>query len=308
LNPYKLVTFNATADGNARNAYAQGSTESAPVPLNPTDVLRAGTVPVQRVASSGNAITALLNDTGTNETINFVFSASLPSSAQQTTATNAGWGGLRVVQIADDSVKIAAASTTNAPASLSIANLLNIYNGTYTTWGQVPGYSGSAPSATIIPLLPPSSSSVYKTFIADLTTQNGSAVTLAASVQTVEQNDPSALSSPNAIAPFSSGRLSLWNSGYFHNPATAPVFPNTSPPLVPGIQLLTGYSSPITDYVIFRQKDATLGTAWQPGGTKNWANTLFIGTNPFVSGGAGSADLAAAGVTPDYSDLGLAHS
>jgi hypothetical protein len=245
-----------------------------------------------------------MNDTGATEKINFVFSASLPTAAQQSAAAagppGLNWGGLRVIQIADDAVKVAAATTTNAPASLSTADLLNIYTGVYKTWGDVPSYSGPAPSANIIPLLPPSSSSVTKTFVADLTTQNGSAPTLAG-FTTVEQNDPSAVNSPNAIVPFSAGRLSLWNNGYFHNPATA--FPGSSTPLTAGIQLLGGYNSPIKDYVIFRQKDAT-AAAWQPGSTQNWANTLFIGTHPFVESGAGQADIAAAGVTPDYNDLG----
>ncbi len=91
-NRYKLVTFNATPDGNARAAYANGSTLTSPIPLNATDVLREGTAPVQRVQSSGAAITALLADTGTPEKINFVFSASLPTAAQQTTAGTNGLG------------------------------------------------------------------------------------------------------------------------------------------------------------------------------------------------------------------------
>ena len=59
----RVVDFDATADGNARTAYTQGSSEKTPSLLNPTDVLRAGTSPVQRISSSGNAITALLADT-----------------------------------------------------------------------------------------------------------------------------------------------------------------------------------------------------------------------------------------------------
>ena len=118
----RLVTFNATADGNARQAYAQGSTESTPVPLNPTDVLRAGTNPVQRVQSSGAAITALLADTHTPETINFVFSASEPTAAQQSTANTNGWGFLHVVQIGKDAVQIGAA-TGSAWASFAPAKV-----------------------------------------------------------------------------------------------------------------------------------------------------------------------------------------
>jgi len=314
----RLVTFNATADGNGRSAYTNSVTTGVPsVALNPTDVLRAGTVPVQRVQSSGAGISALLADTGSPETINFIFSASLPTSGNQTTAAGLGWGYLHVVEIGTDSVEIAADSTaTNAPAGLSAADLLNIYKGTYTTWNEIPGNSGGS-TDTIIPLIPPSGSSIYKTFIADLTTANGgTAPTLSTSVKTVEQNDPTAITGASipadAIVPFSAARLTLWNDGYFHNPAT--VFPGSSSALSPGVKLLTGtpgdgsvYSSPITDYVIFRNSDATSTTAFEPGGTKNWVQTLFSdpgGSAPFFAKSAGQALIAASGVTPVYDDLG----
>jgi hypothetical protein len=314
-----LVTFNATADINGRSAYQQGSSETSPLPLNPTDVLRAGTYPVQRVQSSGAAITALLADTNSPETINFVFSASPPTAAQQTTAGNSShnWQYLHVVEIGTDSVQIATNSVTNAPAGLSAADLLNIYTGVYTKWNQIPGNSAGS-SATIIPLIPQSTSSIYKTLVADLKTANGgTAPVLSAAVQTVEQNDPTAITSlgtsaPNAIVPFSSARLALWNDGYFHNPAT--VFPGSSTALTPGVTLLSGtpgdgtvYDSPITDYVIFRQTDATSTSPFQPGGSLNWVQTLFSnpgGSAPFFAKPLGKSLVAASGVTPNYVDLG----
>jgi len=310
----RLVTFNATADNNARSAYANGSTLTTPIPLNPTDVLRAGTFPVQRVQSSGAAVSALLADT--SKEINFVFSASQPTAAQQSTAASNGWGYLHVVEIGTDSVKIATNATTNAPAGLSPAELVKIYNGTYTTWNQIPGNSGGSTDA-IIPLIPPSSSSIYKTLVADLKTANGgTAVTLAASVKTVEQNDPSAITSAtvpaDAIVPFSQARLNLWGDGYFHNPAT--VYPGSGTALSSGINLLTGtapdaaaaYSSGITDYVIYRQSDATSATPFEPGGTRNWVQTLFANANnnALVQTSSGQALIAASGVTPVYNDLG----
>ena len=316
----RLVTFNATADANGRSAYQQGSSEASPIPLNPTDVLRAGTYPVQRVQSSGAGISALLADTHSPETINFIFSASPPTAVNQSTAASNGWGYLHVVEIGTDSVQIAVDGTsTNAPTGLSAADLLNIYTGAYTTWSQVPGYSGSGGSATIVPLIPPSGSSIYKTFIADLTTANGgTAPHLASDVQTVEQNDPTAITTlnstqaPNALVPFSAARLALWNDGYFHNPAT--VFPGSSSALTPGVVLLSGtpgdgtvYASPITDYVIFRQSDAASTSPMEPGGTLNWVQTLFSnpgGSNPFFDKPLGKSLVAASGVTPDYVDLG----
>jgi ABC-type phosphate transport system substrate-binding protein len=321
-NINKLITFNGTADGNARAAYANGSTEGAPIPLNPTVVLRAGTYPVQRVQSSGAAIAALLADTGTPETINFVFSASEPGSADQTAAQNAGWGYLHTVELGTDSVKIATDSTTNAPAGLSAAELLNIYDGTYKTWNAIPGNSGGS-TDTIIPLLPPTSSSIYSTFNKALIAANGgNSFAYSTSVQTVEQNDPTAITglsaaaSADAIVPFSNARLNLWKSGYFHSPSV--VFPGSPTALSPGIKVLTGtapdtaasLSAAVVHYVIFRNSDASSTVPFQPGGTQNWVTTLFtnLGVSgapkPFFDTTAGLADIAAAGTTPAYADLG----
>jgi hypothetical protein len=304
----RAIYFDAVPDANGRQAYTNNVTTGAnSALLNATDVLRAGKSPVQRNQSSGNAISALLADTATPHQINYVGSASLPSSTQQSTAASNGWGYLHVVEIGTDNVEIAASSTTNAPASLSAADLLNIYDGTYTTWNQVPGYGGPAPTAAIHPKIPQSSSTIYKTLIADLTTANGgTAPTLASDVQTVEQNDPSTVSGDaNAIVPFSQARDNLWNSNYFLNPATP--FPGGSP-ISAGIQLLGGYSSQITDYIIFRQSDLSSTTPVEPGASTNWAQALFSGTNPFFKKSTGQALLAASGITPVYNDLGNVHS
>jgi ABC-type phosphate transport system substrate-binding protein len=303
-NINRLVTFNATADANARAAYADGSTLAAPKPLNATIVLRAGTNPVQRPQSSGAAISALLADTGSTHKINFVFSASEPTSAQQTQAANNHWGFLHVTKLGGDAVKIAADTTTNAPASLSTAQLLAIYDGTDTKWSQVGGSSGN----TIVPLLPPQSSSITKTFLKDLQAANGgNPVTLAPAVKTVEQNDPTGITgqaaSADAIVPFSSARFSLFAKGYFHDPSVT--FPGGSA-ITPGAKLLGGYTSVVNHYVIFRESDTT-AKAFQPGGTLNWVQTLFShpgGTKPFFDRSTGQALIAAAGTTPAYQDLG----
>jgi hypothetical protein len=96
------------------------------------------------------------------------------------------------------------------------------------------------------------------------------------------------------------------------------VFPGGSV-LSPGVKMLTGtpgdgnavYSSPITDYVIFRQSDASSSTPMEPGGTRNWVETLFAnssGPTPYFASLEGQALIAAAGITPDYANLGDAES
>jgi ABC-type phosphate transport system substrate-binding protein len=314
----KLVYFNATADGNGRAAYDNGTSTN----LNPTDVLRAGSSPVERVQSSGAAISALLADTGTIHQINFVASASEPTAAQQAQAATNGWTSLHVVQIGGDSINIAAATNTNAPTGLSKTDLLNIYEGNYKHWNDIPGNSSGSPDA-IIPLLPPTGSTINKNFLADLKTANGGTTpTLSGSVLTVEQNDPSAITNAatpaDAIVPFSAARLALYNSSYFLDPNT--VFPGGAA-LSPGIKLLTGttpdptatptYVNNINLYIIFRQSDAVDGP-WEPGSTLNWSQALFSNPNgtaiPYVAQPAGLALIAASGSTAKYVDLGPASS
>jgi hypothetical protein len=180
----------------------------------------------------------------------------------------------------------------------------------------LPGNAGGS-TDPIVPLLPPSSSTVYKTLIADLTTANGgTAPTLATGIKTVEQNDPSVLTSPDAIIPFSKARLNLYASGYFHDPSVT--FPGGSS-ISSGAVALTGttpdgaaaYDSQIKHYVIFRQSDAASTTPFEPGGSRNWVQTLFSnpgGSTPLVAKTSGQALIAASGATPAYVDLGDASS
>jgi len=315
-NAFKLVYFNAVADANGRAAYANGSTESSPIPLNPTIVIRGGSYPIQRPNSSGAGISAVINDkSSADPTVNFAGSASIPTSAQGSEVT----GGLHYTQVATDTLGLATDTTTNAP-TLTIAQLLQIYEGNDTTWTQVGGTS----TDKIIPELPPSGSSVNKTFIADLTAANGGvAPTLGSDVITVEQNDPTSITSAttpaDAIVPFSQGRLNLWNGvsgdpavsassgkGYFHDPTVA--YPGSSTALSPGIKIETGsgaYSDTLDIYAVFPQSAEASTTPWQPGSTLNWVQALFSdpgGPEPYFESPAGQALLAQAGLVPDYMD------
>jgi hypothetical protein len=321
----RVVPFDATADANGRQAYTQGSTEASPSPLNPTVVLRDGRSPVQRPQSSGAALAALEADTGTgsSEVINYVASASAP-----TTPTGVS-GGLSYVEFGTDSIGLAVDSSgTNAPSGITAAQLLTIYTGGTATWASL-GLGSS--TDTIIPQVPPTGSSVAKSFLATLKAANGNVTpTYGSNVQTVEQNDPTSITGAtlaadgvnapkDAIVPFSAGRLALWNgnvdgngaSGYFHNPAT--VFPGASSPEVAGVSLQSGSGAldiPITDYVIFRTNDIASTTPYQPGGSLNWVKTLFYNPAytgptsgvpaPFIDTPGGQALIASSGVTPVY--------
>jgi hypothetical protein len=221
-------------------------------------------------------------------------------------------GGLDYLKFATDSIKIAVDQAgTNAPAGLSALQLANIYDGTWTTWDQVVNNNtADTGGGSIIAEIPPSTSSVYKSFVAALVAADAS-FTLNSSVVTVEQNDPTAItgaSTPaDAIVPFSTGRLNLWNDGYFHSPST--VFPGSSSPLSPGVVLLSGTPTDgnaalnigISDYVIWRATDTTSTTPYQPGGALNWVQTLFYdptGPTPYIFSPEGQTLITEAGVTP----------
>ena len=321
-NLYKAVNFDATADANARGSYLNGSTEASELPLNPTVVLRGGTYPIQRINGGTAGLNALLADTAAADpAINFARSTALPTSAQGATAVTNGWGGLQAFDIASDDLEMAVdQASTNAPAGLSAQQLVAIYQCTDTTWTQVGGSSG----ATIIPVIPPNGAGIRTLFLNDLKTANGgTAITLGACVVTGEQNDPTAITGnatpANVIEPFSAARLNLWlgksgnatfgsdpGTGYFHDPTVS--YPGGSA-LAPGVKLLTGTPSdtnPVYDdhynmYIVYRWSDQTSATPWQPGGTLNWAQSLFCnpgGATPFFQTPAGKTLIAEAGANP----------
>jgi len=293
----RLITFDAESDANGRASYYAADSGSGQSGQNeyPTDVLRDGYTPAQRVSSSGNAISTLENDTSTTgggpggEDINFIFSSSALSSSTNYAVA------LHEYEFGTDTVGLAAATGSVAPEGLTIADLTNIYNGNYTTWSQITDVSGFTGSATtpIIPLLPPKSSAITTTFLGNIGLYNSTTKTfsaLGANVQFVEQNDPNAITlatsaasgsvaagtAIDAIVPFSVARYNLLEgTGNTHGTlgSSSPYFPAipgdssflstdaglaypTQPKYTAPIQILTTPASKtVTDYVDIRQSD-----------------------------------------------------
>jgi ABC-type phosphate transport system substrate-binding protein len=341
----KLISFDATADSNARISWDNGSTLAAPILQNPTAVYRAGTVPVQRINGSGAGINALLANTAiTQAHIDFARMSSNPTVAQGQTAVNNGWQGLQQFVAGTEHLREAAATATNSPVGLSAQQLVAIYQCTATTWNQVGGTS----TDTIVPIIPQSGSGTRNTFLADLQAANGGvAITLGTCVHIGEENDPVAVTSltsttnPNggttchvpgstttagpcsadAVEPFSGARLNLWaglsgnttfgpnpTTGYFKDPNTA--YPGAATALNPGVTQLTGtpsdanpvYNDTRNLNIVYRWTDQISTSPWQPGGSLNWAQTLFCnpgGTvTPFFQSTQGKLLLAEAGADP----------
>lgn len=112
--------------------------------------------------------------------------------------------GLQNFPFAVDGLKLAVSNTvpSHAPASISAADMVRIYEGDVTNWSQIGGTDG-----VIKPLIPQSGSGTRSFFIAQLNAAKGATVDLGTAVQEVQEHDASPIASdPNAVAPFSTGR------------------------------------------------------------------------------------------------------
>ena len=189
--------FDASGDANGRQSYTNNVTTGVnSTLLEPTVVLRAGDNPVQRPESSGQALAAAGSGSGIGgrdrEHDQFVASASPPTSPTGYGSN----GGLDFVKFGTDAIKIAVNSGTggtNAPAGLSALELAHIYNGTWTTWGQVAAGGGAPSGDTIYAEIPTSTSSIYSKFIGALTSALPSFSLSGTFTHTVEQNDPTTI-------------------------------------------------------------------------------------------------------------------
>ncbi len=172
-----------------------------------TVVLKSGSAAITRPNGSGAGKTLLRTATN-NPDVDFARSSSGLSTAEIS-------DGLQQSAFAVDGLKLAvSAGATNAPATISDADLVKIYDGTITKWSQVSGYNGPAPTATIKPFIPQAGSGTRSFFEAQLKARNGTvSVVLGDAVKsTQEHSDVDIKNDPNAIAPFSTGRAKTTTS------------------------------------------------------------------------------------------------
>jgi ABC-type phosphate transport system substrate-binding protein len=160
------------------------------------------TYTITRPVGSG-AGKALLYGAGNNANITFARSSSAINATEKS-------NGLQAFPYALDSLKMAVSgsTTSHAPASLTSAQILDIYKGNTTDWSSVGGTAG-----TIKPYVPQSGSGTYTFFMAQLQALNGgNPVTLGGSVDTAnfhENTDDLIKDDANAIAPFSVAKRTL---------------------------------------------------------------------------------------------------
>ncbi len=237
-------------------------------------ILRAGKAPVQRPNGSSEGKAALLTSTD----VTYARSSSTLTSTEIS-------GGLVQVPFAVDGLKLAvSAVSTHAPATITPAQMVGIYQGTITNWSQI----DASKSGIIVPLVPQSGSGTLSFFTGQLTAANGGTpVTLAATVKTMQEHDESVFSPSNTtvipgtattygsvsadiVAPFSTGRASL-------NPTL--------------VKVEGGFSAQRALYNVVRATDTTT----------TWFNAIFSANGYVCSSGAQGA-IAAAG----FSQLAIA--
>jgi ABC-type phosphate transport system substrate-binding protein len=301
-----MFSVDATADAAGRAVYGPGG-----VATQPQVVLRAGTKPVTRPNGSGAGIGAINTDAA--HAIDFVRASRLPKGAEQgiavatpATATSPGsaaGGQLHTYQIAVDGLQMATASTTNAPNNLTCAQIVDIYKGNITDWSAVGGTAG-----TIKPYKPQAGSGTIADFESVLKSCNGgTAVTYGGSVLVSEEHDPAVIAGdPNAIAPFSSGRFNLLQTGYLTTYTVNSIKLQGSPTV--GTTPTSGptdvFYQARTLNIVVREADVTSTIPMQVGGSLNWVKSLFTGATSQACKGASAGLFTAAGVVQACSDKG----
>lgn len=335
-NVNRVFNYYSTGDANGRALYdgTCGTAASGPNQIcsstntgdpnalkTATVILREGNNPVVRPNGSGAGVAALIADSGFNGTtyqglpngsISFARMSRLPKSTEEGNCptTSATCGGLHVYQLATDQLQIAHSATGyNGPAGLSIKQLLAIYQCQSTKFSDVGGTS----SDTIHPLLPQTGSGTRDFFLADLQAANaGTAVTPGPCVRIVQEHDPDGIYQDGApgdvVEPFSAGKISLINSGYFTN--GGPAFAKSQLATLTGTPSDSGtaYNSKRGLYFTVRQADLASTTPFEPGSALNIAQTLFDdgnGNSPYISRASEAGAITAAGFTPAYKNCGV---
>ena len=233
-----------------------------------------------------------------------------------------------------------ATAGTNSPAGLSAQQLVAIYQCTATAWNQVGGtstdkiipiipQSGSGTRTTFLNDLQAANNNVAITLGSCVVTgEENDPVAISGLSSTTTDPNGGTCTPPagktdgcaaDAIEPMSGARLNLWSglsgnttfgsnpgTGYFHDPSVA--YPGGAV-LTPNVAQLTGapsdanpvYNDTRNLNIVYRWTDQISSTPWQPGGTLNWAQTLFCnpgGATPFFQTAAGKTLIAEAGADP----------
>lgn len=206
-----LIGVGSDTSQNTLKRLAEGWNASSPAPSFKIATFAAtggGTIPLPTAAvnrpNGSGAGKSTLYGAGNNPDVDFARSSSANSSAESA-------AGLQAFPFALDTLVMAVSNSvpSNAPAALTNAQIVGIYNGSITNWSEIGGTAG-----VIAPKIPQAGSGTRSFFVSQLKSLNGGVdVALAASVVEVQEHDDTTIkSNPNAVAPFSEGRAGLLGS------------------------------------------------------------------------------------------------
>ncbi len=236
--------------GRSTGRIASWAADGAPSSIT----LRAGASAITRPNGSG-AGKKLLYGATNDATVNFARSSSTLSTAEVD-------GGLKQAAFAVDGLQMAVSSaSTNAPESLTLDQIRDIYKGVYTNWSQVGGRPG-----TIKALVPQSGSGTLSYFTSLMTAANGGTAFTPVAVSTQEHSDADIKNDPNAISPFSSARATI----------------------TPTVKLEGGWKATRAVYDVFRTTDLAHAT-------RGPVLDSIFGEDGWICSAAGRAVIEAAG-------------
>jgi ABC-type phosphate transport system substrate-binding protein len=206
--------YNASHPTGAR-LYSWDATNPNTGAIGDSITTKSGCSGIARPDGSNAGITALIG----NVRVGHHFCVDFSTSVRPRVSTDPprGTGGIVFVSLADDAVTWSTQATTNAPTSLTTAQLAAIYNCSVTNWSQVGGSNG------LIQAFIPQSGSGERTFFLQAigVTAPGSCVS------TLQQDEgvDSELQGPNVIFPYSVAKYvaERYHSAQCFNSACFPV-------------------------------------------------------------------------------------
>ena len=195
--------YNATLTGStATRLYSWDATNPNTGAIGDTIAEKSGCSSIARPDGSSAGITQLATFQKTGDGNFYCSSFARSSRARGSSDPAFAPGGIAFVDLAGDAVTWSAQATTNAPATLTTAQLAAIYNCTDTNWSQVGGKS-----APIHAFIPQSSSGTRSFFLGAIGIATpGSCVSDDGG--TLEENEGvnPVLKDPDAIFPYSIGK------------------------------------------------------------------------------------------------------
>ena len=194
--------YNPTVSATSTHLYSWDATNPLTGAIGDSIPEKAGCSSIPRPDGSSAGITQLATFQKTHDGKFFCSSFARSSRARASSDPAFAPGGIAFVDLAGDAVTWSAQATTNAPATLTTAQLAAIYNCTDTNWDQVGG--ANAPIHAFIPQSGSGTRSFFLSAIGVATP--GSCVSDDNGLLEENEGVNPVLNDPNAIFPYSIGK------------------------------------------------------------------------------------------------------